>query len=55
MSNKGIVSIIYKGLLQLNNKKTNTQSFKWTKDPNRYILTEDLRMAKSHLKDKEQH
>ena len=40
ISDKGLVSRIYKELLQLKNK-ANERIFKWTKDWNRYLTVKD--------------
>lgn len=44
------MSIIYRELLNLNNKKPTTWFRKWTKDSNKHFFNKDTQMAYKHRK-----
>ena len=50
VSDKGLVSKIYRELLKLNSKETNNPIMKWAKDMNRNLTEEDLDMANKHVR-----
>jgi hypothetical protein len=55
ISDKGLITRIYRGLEKLNSPKINEPMKKWTNELNRNFSIEEIQMAKKHMKNAHHH